>query len=157
MSGDSSRPQKTVHEWEIMPGQHHRRKKGRHRGASAKANADLMSHVVSLGLEGVEQYRNWCREHCVGSYANNCQRGKPSFWSMQVEDTEGVSLRVMTIALKNRNISQARGKYNALPSEKIRSGKQRTMAKLYREYLKQSRRILHLWVEQEGLLMPRHV
>ncbi len=95
--------------------------------------------------------------HCVGSYANNCQRGKTSVWSMQVEDTEGVNLRVMTIALKNRNISQARGKYNALPSGKIRSGKQRAMAKLYREYLKQSRRILHLWVEQEGLLMPRYV
>ena len=63
---------------EIMPGQDHRRRKGRHRGAAAKANADLMSHVVS-------------------------------------------------------------------------------MAKLYREYLKQSRRILHLWVEQEGLLMPRYV
>ena len=46
-----------------MPRNQSRRKKGRHRGAVARANADLMSHVASLGLETEAAYRAWCRDH----------------------------------------------------------------------------------------------
>ncbi len=96
--------------------------------------------------------------HCVGSYASNCQKGNTSIWSMQAEDAEGQQHRVMTIAVNNgsRSITQARGKYNALPSGKTRSGKQRRMAQWYRDLLKRSGHILHLWREQEGLVMAHY-
>ena len=48
-----------------MPKTDHRRKKSRHRGVSARANADLMAHIASLGLATVETYRAWCREHGI--------------------------------------------------------------------------------------------
>ena len=96
--------------------------------------------------------------HCVGSYANNCQKGNTSIWSMQAEDAEGKQHRVMTIAMNNgsRSITQARGKYNALPTGKTRSGKQRRMEQWYRDLLKRSGHILHLWGGQEGLVMANY-
>lgn len=97
--------------------------------------------------------------HCVGSYSNNCQKGNISVWSMQVEDAEGGPYRVMTIAVNNgsRSVSQARGKYNALPSGRTPNGRQRAMQKSYRRYLRHSKRILYLWREQEGLAMSSFV
>jgi len=41
----------------------HRRATGRRRGAQARANADLMSHIESLGLDTVNAYKAWCRDH----------------------------------------------------------------------------------------------
>ena len=40
-----------------------RRKKGRRRGAAARANAELGAHMESLGLEAIEAYKVWCRQH----------------------------------------------------------------------------------------------
>ena len=62
--------------------------------------------------------------HCVSSYANNCLKGSASIWSMQVSDGKTSPHRVMTVAVNNKSrvISQARGKYNALPSGKTRTG-----------------------------------
>lgn len=93
--------------------------------------------------------------HCVGSYAGNCKKGNVSVWSMQVTFPEKRPKRVMTIAVQNRSrrINQARGKYNALPSGKTPNGRHRAFNGDYRDYLKESRRILRLWRESEGLVM----
>lgn len=40
-----------------------KRKKGRRRGATARANAELGAHLASLGLAAVEAYKVWCRQH----------------------------------------------------------------------------------------------
>lgn len=40
-----------------------KRKKGRHRGAAGKANADLEMHIQSLGLKTLGQYQAWCKDH----------------------------------------------------------------------------------------------
>ena len=40
-----------------------RRKKGRRRGATARANAELGAHLESLGLAAIEAYKAWCRQH----------------------------------------------------------------------------------------------
>ncbi|MDP6778507.1 MAG: PcfJ domain-containing protein [Candidatus Latescibacteria bacterium] len=93
--------------------------------------------------------------HCVASYANSCRRGNVSIWSMQASDDGGRAHRVMTIAVNNRGrtITQARGRHNALPSGKTPRGKQQAMEKTYRTRLRESRRILRLWREQEGLTL----
>ena len=40
-----------------------KRKKSRRRGATARANAELGAHMASLGLEAIEAYKIWCRQH----------------------------------------------------------------------------------------------
>ncbi len=40
-----------------------KRKKGRRRGATARANAELGAHMASLGLAAIEAYKVWCRQH----------------------------------------------------------------------------------------------
>ena len=40
-----------------------KRKKSRRRGATARANAELGAHMESLGLEAIEAYKVWCRQH----------------------------------------------------------------------------------------------
>ncbi len=40
-----------------------KRKKGRRRGAAARANAELDAHMASLGLAAIEAYKVWCRQH----------------------------------------------------------------------------------------------
>ncbi len=65
--------------------------------------------------------------HCVGSYSNNCRKGKISVWSMQVTTGDARPYRVMTVSVQNgsRRINQARGKHNALPSGKTPNGPKR--------------------------------
>ena len=46
------------------------RKKGRHRGAAGKANADLDAHIQSLGLNTLGQYQAWCRDHGFNGATN---------------------------------------------------------------------------------------
>ena len=64
----------------------------------------------------------------------------------------------MTIAVNNLNhhVSQARGKANALPSGKTPDGRKRAWERSYAYFLRESRRILYLWREQEGLTMSSH-
>jgi hypothetical protein len=105
-----------------------------------------------LQVEGAHMH------HCVGSYVNNCKKGKTSVWSMQVTGQDQQTHRVMTIALQNggRSITQARGKCNPLPSGKIPSGsKRRDFNKEYERHLRKSRHVLFLWREQEGLSMSK--
>jgi hypothetical protein len=93
--------------------------------------------------------------HCVASYANNCRKGNTSIWSMQVSAGLGTPHRVMTVAVNNRGktVTQARGRFNALPSGKTPSGRRRGFEKIYSYFLRQSKRILFLWRQQEGLSM----
>jgi hypothetical protein len=97
--------------------------------------------------------------HCVGSYSGNCQKGNTSIWSMQVARGDQSPLRVMTIAVNNRSriITQARGRYNALPSGRTPNGRNRGFDSSYSTYLKQTRKILYMWREQEGLAMGSYV
>jgi len=138
----------------------------------APSGYDPFDHTEKSGSDGTVRWRiqellstkelaaeGRAMHHCVGSYSSNCQRGNTSIWSMQVTDAESERpYRVMTIAVNNRgrSISQARGKYNALPSGKTPNGKQRALERSYRGYLKDSKRILRLWREQEGLTMSSY-
>lgn len=78
-------------------------------------------------------------KHCVGSYASSCARGNSSIWTLEVELPVG-QYRVLTIEVQNRSrlIVQARGKCNALPTEKHLS-------------------LLRRWGEQAALTLGRHV
>jgi hypothetical protein len=56
--------------------------------------------------------------HCVGSYAQSCRLGRCSIWSLTLEDGYGKKTRLLTLELdKNRTIVQARGRFNAMPTE----------------------------------------
>ena len=46
-----------------MGKQSKRRSRPRHRGAQARANSDLGTHIASLGLKTVGEYQRWCRKH----------------------------------------------------------------------------------------------
>jgi hypothetical protein len=79
--------------------------------------------------------------HCVASYARSCANGCTSVWSIRVEDIQQATPRpVMTVAIKSRSITQARGKANALPGSK--KGGPR---------LDQALAILRQWARQEGI------
>ena len=58
-------------------------------------------------------------QHCVGSYASYCYRGKTTIWSMKREERDN-SKRVMTIEVDpaNRVILKAKGKFNHSPKKK---------------------------------------
>jgi hypothetical protein len=75
--------------------------------------------------------------HCVASYAGSCLRRRTSIWTLEQEGFEGHQ-KVLTVEvnLASRMICQARGKRNALPSEKERN-------------------ILRRWAERAGLGMAR--
>jgi hypothetical protein len=97
--------------------------------------------------------------HCVATYAQNCQSGKTSVWSLRLEDGRGGDYRVMTIAVDNRTrrITEARGRYNARPNASFeRTARQRELAQGYRGDLRDSRHYLHRWVDQERLLVSRY-
>lgn len=60
--------------------------------------------------------------HCVASYAGSCARRATSIWSMQLEDFEGQrNMLTIEVRLVERLICQARGKYNARPTDKLRN------------------------------------
>ena len=106
-------------------------------------------------LLSTKELQGEAMSHCVGSYAWNCQKGNTSIWSMQLEFESGPPYRVMTIAVNgSRRITQARGRYNALPSGKLPNGsKSKAIGRDYAAYLGHSKHILYLWREQEGLTM----
>jgi hypothetical protein len=96
--------------------------------------------------------------HCVATYANACARGEVSVWSLRVRSVpEEMPQRVMTIAVnRNRMISEARGKRNALPSAAISS----TFARMTKQevaLLQQSRRIVQRWGMAEGIGLPSYL
>jgi hypothetical protein len=77
--------------------------------------------------------------HCVGGYVRSCAAGSSSIWTMEVESAEG-KRKVLTIELRKsaRLIIQARGKWNALPTDKQRG-------------------ILRRWAAASGLRLSTYV
>jgi hypothetical protein len=78
-------------------------------------------------------------KHCVATYGQSCASGACSIWTLEVETFEGRS-KILTVEVQNANklICQARGKCNALPSEKQRG-------------------ILRRWAELAGLTLAKYV
>ena len=104
-----------------------RRKKGRPRGAPARANAD------------------------------NCRRGSKSVWSLQAADAEGHRVRVATIAVHNpsRRVVEVRGRCNAALAGKGQQNKR--LQRPYRELLARSGAVLRQWIDAEELGRTKQV
>jgi PcfJ-like protein len=58
--------------------------------------------------------------HCVGTYADSCISGRVSIWSLKLSDAIGLETRLLTLEVQNQNrqVVQARQRYNKLPSPK---------------------------------------
>ena len=96
--------------------------------------------------------------HCVASYAQNCQTGKISVWSLRLEDGKGADYHIMTIAVTNnsRRINQLRGRHNALPNARFSPGTRTNgLEKAYRTDLRDGRHYLHRWMEQEQIRLSQ--
>lgn len=107
---------------------------GSEKNNSAKywAIRELLSSTA-LAVEGRRM------KHCVASYAGSCARGHCSIWTMEVDSSGGCE-KVLTLEVSNANrqIRQARGKLNRLPTEKERS-------------------ILLRWAETAGLRLASYI
>ena len=104
---------------------------------------------AQLGVEGRVMH------HCAGSYTDRCMSGKNSIWSMRITDMEAEEpdpMHAMTIAVdaKRRAVTEARGKYNLRPFDNKRVSKKRRTGGLYLRFLRESPRILRLWMDKEG-------
>jgi hypothetical protein len=104
--------------------------------------------------EVVEEGR--AMHHCVASYIDACAKGKKSVWSMRMEDIEtGLERRIMTIAVKNRTVVQARGRCNVLPGvNTTRSGVRQSSQE--KERLKRGRSLMMSWGYREAITVPHH-
>ena len=92
-------------------------------------------------------------QHCVRSYTSSCRKGTSRVFSVQLH-AAGTSERMMTVAVnpRTRQITQARGKHNALPGGSFHQRqKKRELDNLYRTFLRRSRKIVRRWAEQEEL------
>jgi len=78
-------------------------------------------------------------KHCVASYANSCNSGTCSIWTMDLENEDGLN-KLVTIEVTNgiRQIRQVRGKCNRLPTEK-------------------EKEIIRRWAGQEGLELASYI
>ncbi len=95
--------------------------------------------------------------HCVGSYADRCISGEKTIWSMRIVDLEAEEpeqMHVLTIAVdpKRRAVTESRGKYNLKPFDRARVSKKRRTNGLYLRFLRESARIMRLWMDKEGLI-----
>ena len=57
--------------------------------------------------------------HCVYSYARTIERGECAIWTQTLEDDAG-HWRILTIEVRNRQVVQARGRFNRLPDARAR-------------------------------------
>lgn len=118
--------------------------------------------------------------HCVRSYVGSCRRGKTAVFSLQLsvvepqaegatsaltrrrEGTRGdpedggrtSAERIMTVAVNphTRQITQARGRFNALSSGRFHQHqKRRGLTDVYRACLRRSRAVLHQWAQARQL------
>ena len=91
--------------------------------------------------------------HCAASYARRCSEGERSVWSMQLTYPAKLPQRILTIALDNhkKTVFDYRGKYNMHPHDNKRTAKKHWQDRPYLYYLRQSPRILRLWMEREDL------
>jgi hypothetical protein len=68
--------------------------------------------------------------HCVASYANSCHKGICSIWSMEVETDFGTEpLLTIEVNHQRKEMCQARGKANRLPTDKEKDILRRWAAK----------------------------
>ena len=92
--------------------------------------------------------------HCVFSYTDQCLAGAVSIWSIRVlnPEEEGLEKHVLTIAVDNRKraVTQARGKFNMSLNQKARPEKQRRAGSLYVHLLRESGRVMRLWMDKAG-------
>ena len=91
--------------------------------------------------------------HCVYTYGDRCSAGEVSIYSMRVDDGSEEPENILTIAVDNkkRMVSQYRGKYNLLPSERVSKKKKKQTTGSYLHWLRESAHILRLWMDREGL------
>lgn len=78
-------------------------------------------------------------KHCVASYANSCNSGTCSIWTMDLENEDGLN-KLVTIEITNgiRQIRQVRGKCNRLPTDK-------------------EKEIIRRWAGQAGLELASYI
>lgn len=123
-----------------------------------KRNTQWSTHELltsaQLGVEGRIMH------HCVGSYTDRCASGERAIWSIRVTDLdadlaiqEPETIHVLTVSVdaKKRTVTEARGKYNLKPHDRAQLGKKRRAHGLYMHFLRESARILRLWMDREGL------
>ena len=93
--------------------------------------------------------------HCVVSYSDQCADGNTAIWLIGALQ-EGAEERehVLTVALdiKGRTVTQARGRYNAVPNKPPKSGKIRNEVQGgYLRLLNRSEHIMQEWMQRECL------
>lgn len=77
------------------------RKKPRHRGTEARANADIETHIRSLGLETVAQYQEWCRKNGFTGALNKIwsERHKERILAQKLREEEKAQAEVVQYVL----------------------------------------------------------
>ena len=95
--------------------------------------------------------------HCVFTYTDQCLSGSTSIWSIRVlnpDEEDGLEKHVLTIAVDNAKgaITQAAGKFNMSLNQKARPEKVRRAGSLYVHLLRESGRVMRLWMDKTGLV-----
>lgn len=93
--------------------------------------------------------------HCVVSYSNQCADGNTAIWSICAH-REGAEERehVLTVALDigARAVTQARGRYNAVPNKRQKTTQvQRLEEGGYIRLLDRSEYVMKEWMQRERL------
>lgn len=125
-----------------------------HAETDAETGEARVWSVHELDSTRLLQHEGKVMHHCVGSYARRCVTGEKSIWSLRcrVEEDEQQK-HVLTIAIDNKRkiVTQARGKYNLRPFDRAKSRKQQDEGRPYLVLLRESARILKMWMQREGL------
>ncbi len=104
---------KKVSFWETSGIESFRFEEGKGENAKVYTIGELLSSRELLE-EGIAM------SHCVSTYAASCASGQVSIWTLKVADATGNEARLLTLEVRNpnRQIVQARQKFNKLPSLK---------------------------------------
>ncbi|NKB71427.1 MAG: hypothetical protein GKR89_30510 [Candidatus Latescibacteria bacterium] len=93
--------------------------------------------------------------HCIVSYWDQCVEGNTAVWSICVQGQEAAEREnVLTAALdiQSRTITQARGRYNAMPNQRPHSAQTKQEAPSgYFLLLSRANIVLNRWVKRAGL------
>ena len=74
--------------------------------------------IVELLGSGELRAEGTAMHHCVGTYAWSCQSGKTAIYSFRADEGTGPYRRLtVEVDVRRREITEARGKYNAMPTE----------------------------------------
>ena len=130
-------------------------------------HVERQGHGVDRVLWSVRQLRNRSElategremHHCAYSLAKKCKSGATSIWSLSVKLGTGRRVQVLTVAVEptSRRITQARGRYNALPTTDVRQQRKGGIDKAYANLMVGGRAILGRWVQREGLQLDRRL